>query len=90
MRRLWRSLEIRGRLRCVVGFGGPADTAIGAGALYALRGMLPLPVEITPSFEAERPSLGGWLRARPWLAPLAVIGLGLVLSTETRNLIRGR
>ena len=54
------------------------------------RGMLPVPVEIAASFEAERTMLAGRLRARPWLAPLVVIGVGLVLSTDTRNLIRGR
>ena len=90
LRRVWRSLEPRGRVPCVVGLADPADTAMAAGALCAARGLVPVPIGVAATFDAERLVLEGRLQARPWLAELACIGVGMLLSTDIRQLIRGR
>ena len=88
LRRVWRSLAIRARGRCVVGLADPADTAMVAGLLNAVRGMLVLPVHVAPDFDAERLVFEGQVRVRAWLAEWVAIGVGVLLSTDMRNLIR--
>ena len=88
-RRVWGSLQIRARARCVVGLPNPADTAMAAGVLCAVQGMLVLPVEVAADFDTQRFHVEGRLRARAWLAELGWIGVSEVLSTDMRTLIRG-
>lgn len=90
LRRVWRSLEPRGRVRCVVGLADPADTAMAAGALCAVRGLVPVPIGVAASFDAQKLVLEGRVQARPWLAELVCIGVGLLLTTDIRRLIRNR
>ena len=51
--------------------------------------MVPVPVAIVASFDLLRLVVEGRLRARAGVPELALIALGLVASTDTRNWIRG-
>lgn len=89
VRYLWRAWRVRTKVRCVVGGDDPADTAMLAGGLCLLAGLVPVPVGVTADFAAAGTVLEGWVRARLVLVSLVWVVLGLLGSTSTRRLIRG-
>jgi hypothetical protein len=89
--RILSTLHPRGRLRGVVGFDDPADTAWLDLALWQLRGRWQsFEVDVSCDFTDEVLELDGDFRAWIWPVQVVLVGLLLMLSKRNRRALRAR
>jgi hypothetical protein len=88
LKKIVKSLSLRGSVRGVIGLDNPADTGMLFGLLGVCSTVLPIPVSITPNFERETVEIDGNLKLRIILGELLVIAVGLLFTKEGRVILK--